>query len=558
MNKNTLYNMNFYETVQMLANSSHIFDREFSEIGNGWTVVGKAAGAIRGIESVTLQHNGGESRAQVNLIKRIVPYHQLAGKKLTFSVEARVLQTTSDGKGGVLGAVNANGYSGGKFFERTEFTNPEWERISLNFTCPKEGKMKGLTICLRSVVTEESAAVVEFRHPSICFAGEHPLVEIRPMDTGAHAARDSERSAFFRAVQRRDKFCEHLRRLMHGFQIAEELLSDDEETHYILLNKHLGDIFRVLQYTAVICDYYSGDEPYHMAGEWGTLFPKGMCIKKLVVITTSVGAGLCKLFSNIDDVIVLPKESLYDLGVYSKSALCVHKNLHRDEEGVSGDRVGTQYKSTVFSIESYYWYWNVPIKMVNHKQIKQIIEKARRVSEDSIAAAVKILDQHRAVPEKTIILCPYAQSTSMIPHQYWKRAIHQLTEEGYQVFTNCAGNEQALAETAGLFVSVDTLVALGTLGCLVAGVQSGLIDTIHRIGKGIFNINIHVLIRPYDHKILIDRKIAVPTDRKANTFHLSVEEADFPRFSDLLLNQIDLIEGEQKGIHGGGAGDAAN
>ena len=552
MSGNTFYNMSFFEPAQMLANTSHVFDREFSEVGNGWVVIGKAAGAIRGIDSVTLQHNGGESRAQVNLIKSVFPYNQFTGKALVFSVEARVLQATSDGRGGVLGVINAAGYAGGKFFERTDFANTEWKRISLAFTCPKEGKVEGLTICLRAVVAEDSAAVVEFRNPCIYMHGQTPLVEVRAVDTGAAALQGG---GLFSAVRSREQFCENLRRLMHGFQLAEEYLSDEEETHYLLLNKHLGDIFRILQYAVLVRNYYSGDEPYHLAEEWGTLFPKNLRIKKLVVITTPVGSGLCKLFTVVDDVIVLSKEALYDLGVYSKSALCVHKNLHRDEEGMNGDRIGTQYKTTVFKVESYYWYWNAPTKIPNKKEL---LKKARRVSEDSMQAARKVLDRYRTVPEKTIILCPYAQSSSMVPHQYWEKAIKQLSEDGYQVFTNGVEKEQPLWGTLRLTVPIDTVIALGAMGCMIAGVQSGLIDTVHRMEKGIFNINIHVLIKPYDYKCIRDRKVTVPTDRKENTFHLSVEESDFPRFSDLLLEQIEQIEAERKGAHKEGTGDAAN
>ena len=82
-------------------------------------------------------------------------------------------------------------------------------------------------------------------------------------------------------------------------------------------------------------------------------------------------------------------------------------------------------------------------------------------------------------PGRTILLSPYANTTSGISDQTWERMADALKENGYDVCTNVSGkDERPITGTRGLFVPYDKLIDFLDRAGGFVGLRSGLCDII--------------------------------------------------------------------------------
>lgn len=79
---------------------------------------------------------------------------------------------------------------------------------------------------------------------------------------------------------------------------------------------------------------------------------------------------------------------------------------------------------------------------------------------------------------KAVVLSPYAKSVTHISSQYWEQIIEHYRQKGYQIFTNVAGEEQALPGTARLDVKLSELQSVVEYAGTFIGLRSGLCDVI--------------------------------------------------------------------------------
>lgn len=79
---------------------------------------------------------------------------------------------------------------------------------------------------------------------------------------------------------------------------------------------------------------------------------------------------------------------------------------------------------------------------------------------------------------KTVILSPYSKSVAGIDKKNWFEIISYYKNMGYKIFTNVAGEEEALAETAELRVSLDELQSAVEYAGVFIGARSGVCDII--------------------------------------------------------------------------------
>lgn len=309
--------------------------------------------------------------------------------------------------------------------------------------------------------------------------------------------------------------------------MSENLGGDRNKVEFFILNKHFGDIQRLLDNLIIASKYHNG-------------FKKDN--KSIIVITNRAAEGLVRLYKTVNHVIVLPSDKLYDLGIYAKSALCQHSNLFRDEAGMNGDMIGVQYEDTVYKIPSHRYHWGVAFPLKDENEIKKT---GRYISQKTSEAILEICESQDIKPQNLLILCPYARSSSMLPNAIWEKFANTQESQGYHVYTNVTENEKEINGTRRLTVPFDVLVALGEEGAVIVGVQSGAMDIVHRMDCGIYNINIHVLLNPYDFKCVRDRRVNIPLDRKVNTYHYSVYETDFDQVSDKLGEIVSIIRNER-------------
>lgn len=140
--------------------------------------------------------------------------------------------------------------------------------------------------------------------------------------------------------------------------------------------------------------------------------------------------------------------------------------------------------------------------------------------------------------DQTIILCPYAQSSSCVGSEYFNKYVENLVKNGFTFYTNVSGNEDAIAGTKPLYVSVDILACLAKKGVRVVGVQSGIIDVISAISPK--NLTVLFLIKTSnDRQYAINRNaINEVTKVGDNITYLRIEHFEEDYVLKLLMDNF--------------------
>lgn len=515
-----------------------IYDGNKREVGNGWQTINVTTRLIQLENSIVLMHNGNDSCAQVNLIKKIPDNKSLAGQAVTFLVEARVLKLSDTGMGGMIAFINSDNYNKGELLIRKNFVNREWQTVAINTILPSEEDFKGITVCLRAMLGDRAHAVIEIRKVQL-FRSTYSYIRSKQMEQENETLLDTMVKPLVNSGLRREEFMNKMQSIIKGYEIANRVISDDQNIHYLIMRKHIGDVLNQLRKVILFKNYYSVDEPYHMKEQYGDAIPKKWVVNKIVIVTNQLMSGVTRLISSLDDVIVLSSDELEHIGNYSKSNMCIHANLHRDDVGMFGDKVGSQQKRTMFNLSTYHWILNLPM---NIPEASEWILSSTRVGTQSIGVAKKILVEHNIDPYKTVIICPYARTSSMLSEKSWMPVIHQLKELGFFVFTNVGPAEQELLETERLQIPIDVYAALGVLGCIIIGVQSGIIDVVRMLNNDTRLMDLSVLVKPIDFKYANDRKLNQPIIRRCNTIHLLIQKEEMDSWSYRLFDQFMYLQ----------------
>lgn len=336
-----------------------------------------------------------------------------------------------------------------------------------------------------------------------------------------------------------EEFIDRVSATIEGYRIANRIIEDDDTTHYMIMHKHIGDTFRNLKLLILFKNYYSGDSQYHMEETFGKILPKFRVVKKVVVVTNELLGGVAKLFSSVDEVIILSQNELEAIDAYSKSFACVHPNLHRREYGQGwGETVGEGQKSLMF-VPSYNWILDLPVNIPNKGEW---MLSSIRVSTESIKNAKKIVENYKVNPNKVVVLCPYSRSGSMVSEEQWMPVIDYLIKNGYFVFTNTGPKEKELKNTTRLQVPVDVFCGLGAIGCSFIGVQSGIVDILKWIDIDVKLVIISLLFTANDRRFVMNRKLKNPLEKRENTTHILIERDVVQDFSNIVIKNIDFFE----------------
>ena len=314
-------------------------------------------------------------------------------------------------------------------------------------------------------------------------------------------------------------FMENVNSAMRGFEIANRIVEDDPTVHYLVMNRHMDDDFRMLRSIVLLKHYYTEEDPYYKEEKYGKLFAKNRIIKKVVVITDEAHAALTKIFNSVDGVIVLPKEDVRDINIYAKSYICVHNNLHRDEYGSDIDRTDDLLKSKLYHIPSYNWVMDLPVDLPGRGSL---VPSAIRIGEESLARARDVLYRSRAWPEKSMIFCPFAQSSSLLSPELWTKMADIYRSHGFTIYTNLDDDpsKHEVAGTLPLRQPVDMVLAMVSLGAITIAVQSGLADVLRSMEQEFKLIVISVLNTTYDEMIAKGRNLSEPVEHRENTTHI--------------------------------------
>ena len=258
-------------------------------------------------------------------------------------------------------------------------------------------------------------------------------------------------------------FMSRLKQILRGYEIAVEMISKwgGEETHFVISNEHVGDAAVSLPMVKAYKEYHNNGEEYHTHKKSVSYYKKER-IKKIVVVTNHLLAGVTRLLDEIDEVVVLKGNDLNALQAYVTSAFCTDK-IWTVYPGSHQEIIRLQ----MFGITALEWMWAVP---------KEYKPERLHITEKCKAATEEMLNSLAIVPEKTVILFPHAQTTTVLAAEAWKPVVEEYQKRGFRVFTNVGPKEKELEATERLQVSLDVMAGLVDAGCLAIGVQSGAMD----------------------------------------------------------------------------------
>lgn len=79
---------------------------------------------------------------------------------------------------------------------------------------------------------------------------------------------------------------------------------------------------------------------------------------------------------------------------------------------------------------------------------------------------------------KAVILSPYAKSVTVLPEKIWNQIIEDYNSQGYQCFTNVAGEQKALEGTKSISPMISEMKSVVERAGTFIGIRSGLCDVL--------------------------------------------------------------------------------
>lgn len=266
--------------------------------------------------------------------------------------------------------------------------------------------------------------------------------------------------------------------LLLGEKLVEELYRgrcSEDGTYACVIRYHIGDTINLFPCIAAFKILHNNPERFGL-GDIGWWYEK-RTVKQIIAITNNRLKSLCDLCDDIDECIVY---SEYELEAINCYLYCngSFPNIIPDES------VAFWQRNPVF-VGSMSWYpyrlYDLPL---NNEALNKFVKDYRISCNDNYKAeALSYISENGIIPESTVVLCPYAKSTSMMHEDVWNRIIYVLKQNGYRVMTNVGPGETPLQGTEAFNVSVNLMLALVCMGIRFLGVQSGIVDAVRRVNS---------------------------------------------------------------------------
>ncbi len=310
--------------------------------------------------------------------------------------------------------------------------------------------------------------------------------------------------------------------ISQGFAVAMKYLSNEPGVHYFIKCMHLGDNTRSFQLISYFKSYHT--------------MKKSFPINKIVLLTTENYADFSKAYRDIDEIITLPKNEILFLNEFALSG-AGNFNLYGDTfKLVKG--WGTPNICEIYKIPEDYFF-----------SYPELFRFPKKLSDISIDSATRIFKERGIDPKRTVIVFPYARSSADIQISDFSKIIDYFNKIQYFVFTNIGLDEEGLPGTEPLNVPADVVFAMGALGSIMIGVQSGMMDTLEWL-----NINFRfIFISPLNNisnvRMFLNRwklPMAAPLPhsleqriepRQSGIFIAASNEPEFKSLPDDIINQ---------------------
>lgn len=241
------------------------------------------------------------------------------------------------------------------------------------------------------------------------------------------------------------KYFEMLNKYKRGYDIANKVMTTDKRRHYFIKDRHLGDSARTLPLINVFKNYHKKNNT----------FP----IEKIVIITLQHIADLAQIYPAIDEIIVLNRQDISDLVYFLKNCNSNAYSFYLDDDII------TNKMKEIYCLPK-------DISFAN-----ELLRLPSKLNDTSIINAREVMKEHNTEPSKTIVFLPYSYSSTSIPKEILEEVTVHFSQKGFTVFTNVGSDdEDTINGTLRLNVPPTTVLAMGQMGCLMIGAQSGMMD----------------------------------------------------------------------------------
>lgn len=326
-----------------------------------------------------------------------------------------------------------------------------------------------------------------------------------------------------------------------GAELVEKYHLTDLSATYMIFNRHLGDAARTVKFVAPYKEYYSNDENYHfmdgkIKGINPKIFPKDRKTSRIVAITTQLLSGVVRLCPDVDEILTFAKEDIDCIEQYARAGISKRNNIIPDEQSKKD-----WTKDILTGGNSQAERLLIPSDMLKTKLGKAV------VSRETLNETKKIIENCNIDTKKTIIILPYARSSSQLDMNVWKKIANTFKSWNYNVFTNVGKTETAIDGTTPLCVPVDVFCALAETGCLIVGIQNGLVDVLIRLELNARMYIISVIRTNEDLQYALNRGIyedIVVKDERLTYFKNTIENDKlfYDKFIEKLSNELNKTQ----------------
>lgn len=321
-----------------------------------------------------------------------------------------------------------------------------------------------------------------------------------------------------------------------GKTLAQKYCTENASTFYIIVNQHIGDTVRYIRLLKAFKEYYSPSSSlYHYEAEKELfIFKKRKNIKKIIVITNSIIAAVARLYSEcIDSIIELSPKELDYLELYASSGTTKFNNIIPDED-INYRIVGkhnierTETKAYLYGIGDLLWNLCIP---------KDSSWAEMHISEITSKNTDILIERLDIDCDNTFIICPNAQSSSLLNETIWNSLITELVAMGKHVLINAPSGEDIFHGATPLSCPVDVLCDLAKRGCVVIGVQSGLMDVIAEFKAFKKLVVLCVIKTESDRHFAKNRGAIKDINIYGNKIYIRLEQFD----DDYVITQVNKV-----------------
>lgn len=266
----------------------------------------------------------------------------------------------------------------------------------------------------------------------------------------------------------------------NGFLVYEDIQLDHDTLH-------------------IVCPYGIGDTLYvaSLAESLKTV----RSINKICLIIKRAHNQIPDWFDAVDEKIV-SDEMVNALNIFSiafgtwelKNYLYGH--FHKDTNGFLFPEYGAcEVKNMIYRYK----------KLVLHLPTDCLLEEPKIVPDEMLFE--KLMTEYK-IGKHSIILMPYANSTSLVSNEFWEVLTNILVDLGYVVFTNVKDLEELpIQGTIGLCADLATMAAICENCRLVISLRSGICDVLAFTETNLFVINLtEYYLNEWNLKAVTDKR----------------------------------------------------